>query len=164
MSNFIVLVGLPYSGKSFLKNNLGLNDYVTVSSDNIILEWALAENKSYNEIFKDRVDEAQKESVRRMLSALKEKKDIIIDQTNLTKASRARKLSQVPKDYKKICIVVPEPTDEELESRKKERTSHKVPDSVLVDMRKLYQTPSIEEGFDTIYYAGFDDIIITNES
>lgn len=165
MSKFLMLVGLPYSGKSFLTKTLGLDkDMVVISSDHIILEWAEKEGKTYNEIFKERVDEAQKESVRRMIKAFERGDNVLVDQTNLTKASRSRKLRLVPKGYECICIVVPQPSEHEMEIRKQERTTHRVPDSVLEQMTKIYQSPELSEGFDTIYYAGFDDIVITKDT
>lgn len=163
----IMLVGLPYSGKSYLAESLGLyneSDYVVVSSDKILLEWAEASGSSYNSIFKDKVDAAQQEATKRLLNALREGKSVVIDQTNLTKASRCRKLSQCPKDYTKICIVVPEVTPEELEQRINNRKTHVIPLSVLARMKTIYQAPSIDEGFDVIYYAGFDDIVITKDT
>ena len=163
--SFLMLVGLPYSGKSHLVKTLGLDkDYTIISSDLIILEWAVERESTYNEIFKECVDAAQKESVRRMLEAFKQNKNVLVDQTNLTKASRSRKLRLVPPDYKKTCIIIPSPSKEELEIRKQERNTHKVPDSVLNQMELIYQKPELDEGFDTIYYAGFDDIIITKET
>lgn len=165
MNKFVMLVGLPYSGKSYLVKTLGLDkDMVVISSDHILLEWASNEGKTYNEIFKERVDEAQKESVRRMEQAFKEGKNVLVDQTNLTKASRSRKIRLVPKGYEKICVVVPQPSEHEMEIRKQERESHRVPDTALQQMKNIYQAPELSEGFDTIYYAGFDDIVITKDS
>jgi tRNA uridine 5-carbamoylmethylation protein Kti12 len=161
-----MFVGLPYSGKSYLAKSLGLydGDYEVISSDKILLEWAVASETSYNLIFKDKVDEAQKEATKRLLNAFNNDSNVVIDQTNLTIASRRRKLSQCPKDYNKVCIVIPEVTREELEQRKSERSSHVIADSVIENMRNIYQPPSLDEGFDVIYYAGFDDIVITKDT
>jgi len=160
---FIMLVGLPYSGKSYLIKTLGFEG-VVVSSDQIILDYAQATGKSYNDVFKEFVDEAQRKATEEAIKAFKENKDVCIDQTNLTKASRRRKLALVPKDYEKVCIVVMSPTPVELEKRMNERQTHRIPLSVLENMQKVYQKPMLDEGFDVIYYAGFDDIVVTKES
>lgn len=163
MPNLVMLVGLPYSGKSTCAKSLGIfNDYVLVSSDQEVHNIAAENNTTYNQCFNEVADLAMKRATEKLLQALKDKKDILIDQTNLTKASRRRKLSQVPSGYKKTCIVVPLPTDEEMVIRKQERTTHSVPDKVLENMKQIYQEPTLDEGFDIIYKAGFDDIVITN--
>lgn len=160
-----MLVGLPYSGKSFLAKSLGLynGNYTVISSDLMVQGYAESVGKTYNDVFKDYIEQAQKDAVSLMQDSLRLKKDIVIDQTNLTISSRKRKLSQVSKEYEKICIVVPQPSDEELELRKATRTSHIIPEEALRQMKSIYQQPTLEEGFDSIYIAGFDDIVLTKD-
>ena len=43
--------------------------------------------------------------------SLKNKKNIILDQTNLSRKSRLEKLKLVPKDYEKVCIFFMTPKD-----------------------------------------------------
>lgn len=162
MPNLVMMVGLPYSGKSYYTNNiLKWKDYTKISSDEEIIRMAEASGRPYNSVFKDVVCEALQKAEKRFIGALRGSEDILIDQTNLTKASRARKLALVPKEYTKVCVYCPQPCAEELNRRIAERTSHMVPLNVMQAMLEIHQQPTIEEGFDWMYIAGFDDMIIT---
>jgi predicted kinase len=107
----IMFVGIAGSGKSLLKNELLKNkNYVVLSTDEIIMEFY--PSKSYNESFKlsndfDGGAKVNAEFDKRIKESIKNKKNIIFDQQNLTKKSRKRKLNLIPdKLYKKIGIVV----------------------------------------------------------
>ena len=164
MPNFVVMVGLPYSGKSYVANSLGLfKTYAKISSDDLVHMKAKELGLSYNQCFNDVVGWAQDKAERDMLYLLSIGKDIILDQTNLTRSSRKRKLELIPQGYKSFCIVVPSPASEIVEKRMKERSSHSVPMSVMDTMLKLYEEPSLDEGFDVLYRAGFDDIVFTRD-
>jgi predicted kinase len=158
---FVMLVGLPYSGKSTLIQTSNLRDYTLVSSDAEVQAYAKSLGKTYNDVFKDYIDQAMANAQKTMQDAFREGKNVVLDQTNLTVASRRKKLAQVPKDYRRTCIVVEAPSKEELDKRIEERTSHRIPNFVLDNMRKMYQYPTLDEGFDVIYNSSFDDIFIT---
>lgn len=162
MPDFIMMVGIPYSGKSYYIESMNLKQGKTlISSDEEVHRLASLSGQAYNDVFKDVVGLAQENAANAFIDAVKRSESILLDQTNLTKASRARKLVLLPETYRKVCIVVPQPTLRELEQRKLQRTSHNVPDGVLAYMREVYQEPTVDEGFDVVYYAGFDDIVIT---
>lgn len=163
MPDIIMMVGLPYSGKSYVAESMGLHCGRTViSSDAIVQQYAKSIGKHYNDVFSSYASEAQLVAANSLIQAVARSESILIDQTNLTKASRSRKMVQIPDNYRKVCINVPVPCADELELRKMVRCSHQVPDAVLEYMNSIYQVPSFDEGFDVIYTAGFDDIILTN--
>ena len=79
------------------------------------------------------------------------KRNIIIDQTNLTVKSRAKKLNKLSEEYKKIGIVFVVTADE-LERRLNERAAEggkSIPQHVLDNMIGYYVPPSRSE-FDEI--------------
>jgi predicted kinase len=166
MLNFVMTVGLPYSGKStlassFLSRHRDAN-FAVISSDAFTIDEAKRRNVHYNDIFEEYVFTAMQLAEEELMRCVEERRNIFIDQTNLTRLSRYRKLVHLPdtNEYKKTCLFIPEPSHKELQRRKKQRTSHVVPDKVLDEMRSFFERPMFDEGFDTIYHAGFDDIFI----
>lgn len=162
MPSCVMMVGLPYSGKSYYAAHLPiLQNYTRISSDDEVIALARLRKASYNEVFSDVVTEAMQKAEKRFIEAIKRSDDVLLDQTNLTRASRGRKLALVPKTYSKGCIYCPPPCQEELTRRMEQRTSHSVPADVLARMLSIHEEPKLDEGFDWLYIAGFDDIVIT---
>lgn len=165
MPNMIMLVGLPYSGKStFIESINEYDSYTFISTDIELQGIAKKLKKSYNEIFETHIHEAMCKAEEKFLVSLSNSENIIIDQTNLSRFSRQKKLSVVPTNYTKTCVLVEPPPDKILKSRMAERKSHYVPIDVLNDMRKIYQIPSLDEGFDVLYIIGYDEVIIRKDS
>jgi len=90
-SNFpeaIILTGLPAVGKStYIKELLKQKDYVILSSDDMIME--KYPKLSYSDAFakvqnNDEFKWIEKELRERMIAAIKDRKNIIFDRTNLT--------------------------------------------------------------------------------
>ena len=146
-----ILLGLPASGKSTWRNEMFRNypDVVILSTDDIIEKYALANNKTYNEIFKDYIDTATTEMFQQFKKAIKEKKNIVIDRTNLTVKSRAKFLSQLPKEYVPVAIVF-ECHPDILVKRLVARPGKSIPDHVMEDMKSRLEMPSSRESFDSI--------------
>ncbi len=155
MPKYIMLIGLPGSGKStwvknFLKN--AKEKYVIISSDDIIEELGGLENLSYADAFKKYSNIAMKEMFRRFSAAIANKANIIHDQTNLTKKTRLEKLSKIPAYYKKEAVVF-HVDDVELQKRLEKRLKEinkKIPNHVMDSMKNSYEPPTKEEGFDEI--------------
>lgn len=161
MSDCVMMVGIPYSGKSYYSESMNLKAGRTlISSDEEVHRLARLRGQAYNDVFEVVVGEAMENAAKRFIEAVIQSESILLDQTNLTVASRARKLGLLTPDYRKVCVVVPQPTEYELIVRKEARKSHQVPDAVLNYMKEIYQVPTVAEGFDVVYTAGFDDIII----
>jgi predicted kinase len=161
MPNFVMMVGLPYSGKSYYATHLPLvQGYTRISSDDEVMELARLRTASYNDVFSEVVALAMQKAEKRFIEALEQPQSILLDQTNLTRASRSRKLDLVPSGYTKGCIYCPPPCKLELTRRMEARQSHKVPLAVLEKMYLIHEEPKLDEGFDWLYIAGFDDIIL----
>ena len=80
---------------------------------------------------------------------MKTKTSIIVDKTNLTKASRKRLLSQVPSEYKKIAIYLDTvPLLSYL--RQSKRVGKVIPDNIWFKQLNQLEVPTEDEGFDEI--------------
>lgn len=155
--DFVVMVGLPGSGKSTLITQMKKEKpYTVISTDDIFEEWGKEHDMDYNAAFKTfEFKDVEREMNNRLRNALNKRKNVIVDRTNMTVKSRARMLHSVPKGYKKIAIVFDvDPTElkRRLDKREKE-TGKKIPTSVIDNMRQSYQIPSKAEGFDEIKKA-----------
>lgn len=151
----IVCVGLPGSGKStWIKNFLTSTNkkFNVVSSDDILERIARNGNKTYNDVHKDHIGGAEKEMNSNANLFVKNKMNIIWDQTNMGAKKRSKILNRVGKDYYKIAVIF-QVDDEELNKRLKERelnTGKRIPPEVIEQMKQSYQEPSKSEGFDEI--------------
>lgn len=150
MKELIMMVGMPCSGKSTFieKFSNKFNDYIVISTDNIIEDRAEKQGKTYNEIFKDEIKSATKEMNERLAQAIQNGDNIIWDQTNLTVKSRKSKLSGIPKDYQKVAMYVE--TDLKTIKDRNVRPGKIIPESVLDNMWGSIEVPSITEGFHAV--------------
>lgn len=150
MKELIMLVGMPCSGKSTFieKFSNKFNDFIVISTDNIIEDRAEKQGKTYNEIFKDEIKSATKEMNERLAQAIQNGDNIIWDQTNLTVKSRKSKLSSIPKDYQKVAMYVE--TDLKTIKDRNVRPGKIIPESVLDNMWGSIEVPSITEGFHAV--------------
>ena len=145
MSNkkFIMMIGLPGSGKSTIARGLAEeNDVVYLSSDDIRKELSgNEENQNINtEVF---------ETMRkRTLQALNDGKHVVYDATNINSKKRKGLLTQLPKKVEKIAYYIATSYKNTLEQNsKRERI---VPKEVIDRMYKTFQIPIYSEGWDKI--------------
>lgn len=151
MSKVYVLVGVPGAGKStWVENQLWAKDCVYVSSDKLIEEEAERQGKTYNDVFKDYVNEAISLMLDQVIAARSEGKDIIWDQTSVNVKSRKKKFSMLP-DYEHIAVVFDTPPLEELERRLSNRPGKNIPKEVVDSMIKTFEMPTEEEGYKEIW-------------
>lgn len=154
-----MLVGVPGSGKSTWVDRQvrGGNIYVA-STDNILETIAQLEGKTYDEVFKDNIKLAEKRMYTAVQEAVREDFDIVWDQTNITRKSRAKKLVMIPDHYEKIAVVfsVPDDLDKRLASRK----GKTIPPHVIDAMIEMFEFPQMDEGFDTIMDFAEDHIYV----
>ena len=148
-----ILIGLPYSGKStYARASTG---FQVVSTDSFIEEYADSVHKTYDQVFNEETyNKALINMNTQLYSYLGSGVDIIWDQTNLTKLSRAKKINTL-KDhfgYTVVAVVFPILDSKTLQERMYDRAAKIVPHRVLDDMRKRYQVPSLDEGFDEIIF------------
>lgn len=159
----IILIGLPGSGKStwIFENILVRSDilpYVVISSDDVLERIAKEKGLTYSDVFKDYIGQATAEMKSNFKSAIAEGKNIIWDQTNMSKKKRRGILAQIPADYYKIAVdfsVNPNELKRRLDERAKLTGKH-IPWKIVEDMGKNYQAPDkLEEGFDEIIKVKF---------
>lgn len=153
----IMLVGLPGSGKSTFVSNYRLKKHgIVASTDNIIEEKAKEEGLSYNEMFKKLpFSDVEKQMKQEIIKAGKEGTNIIVDQTNMSTKSRAKKMDLVPKKFDRYAIVFWPDIKEvykRLEKRKKE-TGKEIPQKVINSMLANYVPPTAGEGFKSIIFV-----------
>jgi predicted kinase len=152
-----VLIGLPASGKStWLKENL-VNE-VVISKDNEVLimgkELGLDENYTdiYKALTKEQHDETYNRAIEKFRKSVKERKDIVIDMTNMSKKSRKKWLSNL-KDYRteaKVFLAGESLLYARNLIRAQEENKH-IPGHVYTNMKKSFLIPTWDE-FDEIEY------------
>lgn len=149
MPEAIFLVGIPTAGKSTFSNQKQYQNYVRVSSDDILQEIAKEKQQSYNTVFKANIRFAQIAMMKVLRKAIEEDKNLIWDQTNLTKKQRREKLKHIPAHYKKTAVYFVIPLETALK-RNTQRPGKVIPPEVLERMIEEYELPTNEEGFDKI--------------
>ncbi len=153
MNKLYMLVGVPGSGKStWIKNQKWAKDIPVVSTDNFVEKYAEEQGKTYSEVFEEYMPIAVKLMANQVLICQANKLDVIWDQTSTSVSTRAKKIRMLP-EYYKIAIVFKKPDDEELKRRLASRPGKNVPWSVVEQMWGSWEEPSLEEGFDEIWYA-----------
>jgi predicted kinase len=150
MKTFYMLVGLPGSGKSTWAKNT-YPSAIIGSSDAFIEDHAKNIGKTYNEVFVEMVKKAQESCNQIVQKAFVNNEETVIwDQTNLSIKSRKNRLAFVPKDYKKVAIVVSCSDEKQWKERLDSRPGKTIPFGILETMKRSFQTPTVEEGFDEI--------------
>ena len=153
---FIMLIGLPGSGKSTYIQQILIDfpemEYVVLSTDNILMAWAEEEGLNYTQAMqKFGTKKSEKLFKIQIRQALNNRQNIVIDRTNLSQNARRKILSQVPSEYKTKSIVFevePEELKRRLEQRAKE-TGKVIPERVITQMLGWYTAPTRSE-FDEI--------------
>lgn len=162
--DFIMLIGLAGSGKSTWRNTFVKNfpNFQTFSTDDKIDAWGNDNNMNYSQAWKAISESTdpeismkhfEEEMFLGIKEALEQRKNVIIDRTNMSVKTRKKFLDMVPKIYNRTAIVFNIPTDE-LQKRLKKReeeTGKSIPSFVLASMSKAYQEPTSEE-FDKIIF------------
>ena len=151
------MVGYPASGKSTrVKSLCNMDpDAFVYSTDNLIEEWGALVGWSYDMAFDKYVDIATKQMNEWLDVAIKNKQNIIWDQTNTGVKKRKAILSKIPKDYRTECHAIMLPSgdsqNEDWEYRLNNRPGKSIPDFIVSNMSKTYTLPARNEGFDDVY-------------
>lgn len=143
MTEFIMLVGLPGSGKSTCAEKLKKEGYMIHSSDAIREELTGDVNSQENnfEVF-DILHKRVKED-------LKSGHSSVYDATNMSRKRRKAFLDEISKvNCRKICVLFVIPV--ELCKERNERRERKIPDEVYDRMLKAFFVPAYYEGWDEI--------------
>lgn len=153
-----VLIGVPGSGKSTWigKHKVASGkEYDVVSSDAVLDQIASEKGLKYSDVFTDYIGLATAKAKQTFRDAIAADRNIISDQTNVSKKKRRGILQNVPKHYRKIAVVF-QTEDKEVERRLKaraEETGKHIPDFVMKDMYSRWEAPTRDEGFDEIIKA-----------
>jgi predicted kinase len=150
MPMFVMLVGVPASGKStWVAENTKVGTFV-YSTDYLIEEWAEEINSTYNEVFNKFIKMATSMCNERLKNVIEKNEDIIWDQTNLTIKSRKSKMAKIPSHYEKLAVYFPTPSGEEHKRRLNCRPGKNIPSHILKNMIESVEVPSHDEGFSRI--------------
>ena len=148
-----MLCGIPTSGKSTYVNKLKKLDYwkdaVVLSTDDYIEKYAKRVGQTYNEVFDDVIGDATKELEIEFNWAKSKGRNIIWDQTNLSRKTRRKKLSKLPSIYKRGVVYFTVSLEDALE-RNKHREGKFIPESILKRMWHQFEIPTTDEDFDYV--------------
>lgn len=154
MPHLIMFVGLPASGKSTWRANMPLDGYDQLSTDDLIESHAKAVGLTYDEVFKDYMKIADGRFWNAVEDGIREKRNLIIDRTNLTFKTRRRVMGRVTHDYSTQAIVFlpPVSTSDKMEHslRLRSREGKNIPPHIIETMIESFELPTREEGFDSI--------------
>lgn len=147
------LIGVPGAGKStWVKNQEWIIGMEYVSTDHHVEEYAKAQGKTYNEVFKDYMPTAVDLMAKDVVAGREAGRDIIWDQTSTTVKSRKRKFNMLP-DYYHIAVVFRTPPRDELDVRLSGRPGKHIPKNVIDSMIAGWEDPTNDEGFKEIWYV-----------
>lgn len=147
------LVGIPGSGKTtWYQNQEWMQDFAYISTDTFIEKFAESTKKSYSDVFQQYMPAAVNLMAQKVIEARTNNKDIIWDQTSTTFESRQKKFKMLP-NYNHIAVVFKMPNLSELNRRLNSRPGKHIPDNVVKQMIENFFPPTIEEGFQEIWYA-----------
>lgn len=142
MTTFYMMVGLPASGKSAYAESLAEEmDCIVVSSDGIRAEWY------GDEAVQGDPSKIFLEVELRCKNTLGAGQSVIMDATNMNAKKRANFLRQMPQCYK-TCVVMAVPFD--VCVKRDEERSRSVGPAVMEKMRRNFQMPYYNEGWDHI--------------
>ena len=149
MSICYVMVGLPASGKStrVLEMCAMDSDAYVYSTDNIVEDIAKQLGKTYDEVWADIW----------LTEAMKNKQNVIWDQTNLGAGKRKGIINRMHKagySVECICFLQPESKEDidEWNRRLRSRPGKNIPDFIIKNMVKTFVVPALDEGFDSVLY------------
>lgn len=144
-----LMIGLPASGKSYLRHKMG---GIHLSTDDYIHSYARDQSRGYGDVFKEAFPAAETKMKEDLAYAIENSYNIVWDQTNLNRKSRAKKLQSIPEHYYKIAVYVPAPPEDIWQDRLNDREDYQpIPMHIIRSMQKSLEFPKKDEGFDEIH-------------
>lgn len=154
----ITFVGPPCVGKTTTRAKLeAKRKYHVFSTDDRIEEIAQSQGKTYSDVFAEVIVEVAEQEYTSFKKALADRKDIIIDQTNLNPANRDKKLREVTPEIRKDYIMVALNFKADfnlLMARNLARaaaTGKLIPEKILKNMYKSWLPADKDEDFDFVF-------------
>lgn len=145
------MCGLPGTGKSTATMKYRDDpEWFVYSTDDYVDKIAEEKNQTYNSIFGDEImNQATSAMNSLLINALKEEKNILWDQTNLSIKKRKSVLDKVGDSYYKECWYFPLFSEnyKQWKQRLDSRLDKTIPSKVLESMIRKFQEPTINEGF-----------------
>ena len=150
MPEIIMLVGAPCSGKSTWRRQNISQDYVVLDTDSYIEARAQEQGLRYGDIFDQEFKNAERDMQQRLRMAVAAGRNIVWDQTNLTRASRLRKLAQIPKFYARAAHAFVADAEVLIQRNlvRFNETGRMIPASVIRRMVQSFEMPTVDEGYD----------------
>lgn len=144
MSELIMLVGLPASGKTTYAELLAKREgFIHLSSDNLRLSMGFGPGEGSGIVFQTMLKDAK--------DMLIKGKNVVYDATNLTRKHRIHCIESLKKvDCKKKCVIFAESYESCLRRNGEREEFARVPDGRIKEMFLSFQTPMKYEGFDEI--------------
>lgn len=158
-----VMVGLPGLGKSTIVNGMYKDvDTFIYSTDTILERIAAFLGKTYDDVFEKHIKSATAEADIDLAYAIKERQDIIWDQTNLGVGKRRKIINRMKQSGYQVrcnCITPPDVKVEGARAdcdawaeRLNNRPGKTIPQNILINMIESFTVPTVEEGFDMITF------------
>lgn len=162
-----IMVGLPASGKSTRVDEMVemKHDAFVYSTDNILERTARQLGKTYDEVFEKHIKFAQTEADIWLADAIKNRLDIVWDQTNLGLKKRKRIINRMKQAGYVVeceCYLPPETEEDiaEWKHRLHSRTGKTISDHIIENMVKTFVIPTLDEGFDQITFLDINDSVV----
>jgi predicted kinase len=150
---FVVLVGIPCSGKSTSAKK-DFEGYTVIERDSFMLKVAGTENydEAWNIFPSGKQSKVDGEFFNAIREAVRDKKDIVLDRTNVSLERRAEMLAMAPDGYYKVAVFYSATPQECIDRNYKRRSTDGkfVPEHVIYDMYERLVVPSTSEGFDQV--------------
>ena len=149
---FIIMCGLPYSGKSSLAKEIAARENAIIFSSDKIRE----------ELYGSEDIQGDPQEVfglihKRIREAVKTERSVILDATNVRQKNRRQALSFVSGlDVRKICYVIPETLTTIKTRREENKREREVPWEIILKMLRRWNTPYYFEGWDEIHLIECD--------
>ena len=131
----LIFIGIPASGKTSFYNHYYKNDYKHINLDT--LKTRYQENLVLNEYLKDNVN-------------------LVIDNTNISKEERKKYITAGKENnYKIIGYYFKSSINECIE--RNEKRENKIPRTAVANKFNNLELPSLNEGFDELYYVSIEN-------
>jgi len=149
----LFLIGPPGSGKTTWAQPYLDQGWTHISTDQWIERVARDQKKTYGEVFQSEIKNAEQDMQARLDAAIQEGRNIVWDQTNMSRRGRRAKLDKLISAGYTVDAHVFMPDGLELNRRQMKRaieTGKTIPQRVIDMMMDNYESPIEAEGFASI--------------